>query len=188
MPLLFILVGALVCEYKWFRRTRDMPTREDREYQAAVTNVTQPAGTLEDGQEDAEELYLDGDPFESAADMTRAAADARQAALIAVNILSSQVGDLSHWIYPNGTAAIATSAERHCGLALESSDTIGEFVVHREFGNGALDVVIFSGQPRTTLVAFTADAARRDVAIGLRARKLLNADIDWCLADMDLEP
>ena len=135
--------------------------------------------------EEREEQYLDGDPFQDDDDEERAIAAAKSMAQPCLDKLRSQLGAIQHCAYPNGTVTVTTEADEDVGLALDPSPAAAEaFTVHREFGDGEFDVVMFEGQPRTTLVCFPASAERTDIAVGLRGRALLQQDIAWCERDL----
>ena len=100
---------------------------------------------LRDGREEA---YLDGDPFDGSSDEEEAYDDARQHASLVLAALQVQLsGVLQHIVYPYGTLAITTEADRaedgpRAGLALDPSLAAeSEFTVHRKYGaDGKHDV------------------------------------------------
>ena len=153
-----------------------------------MKSAMQPApGPPEAHEHEREEAYVDGHPFTSPEDERSAICDARRCAPLVLEALRERMGDslLQHCQYPCGSLTITTPDDAHLGLA--PTGRVAEFTVHRAFG-GLYDVVFFGGQPRTTLVGFGAEPTRLDVSVGLRARVLLQRDVDWCEADLMLEP
>jgi|UniRef100_A0A7S3APJ9 hypothetical protein len=107
---------------------------------------------------------------------------ASECAPLVVERLREAMGSLHHCLYPHGTVAIATEDELHeFGLGLDSSPAgSNAFTVHRESYGGEYDVVVFSKQPRTTMVCFPNDQQTTDAEVAMRARALLLRDIAWC--------
>ena len=71
--------------------------------------------------------------------------------------------------YPFGTLTITSPDDRDAGLALDTSeDSSSNFTVHRGYGGGEFDVVMFEAQPRSTLICFEHTPAAEDIAIGAR--------------------
>ena len=140
-----------------------------------------------------DEAYADGDPFEDDRDEERASAAATSAAGPCLLALGAAMGcsageGLRHCLYPHGSMSVTTDEDEHLGLQLDPTPAATEtFTVHRDFGGGAYDVVVFDAQPRTTLVCFPASSRHTDIAVGLRGRALLRHDIDWCERDLDLD-
>ena len=139
------------------------------------------SGDAPDGVALAEdEFFSDTDDEEAAIEA------ATQAAPALLALLREQCGELRSWTYPAGTIAITTAADHDEGLGLDPSDDATDcFTVHREYGGGAFDVTMFTEQPRATAIGFPHDPNRADEHVGMRARALLLADIDWCERDSD---
>lgn len=123
--------------------------------------------------------------FDGSSDEEEAIKQARRGGPAVVKKLRGVMGSLHHCVYPHGSVTIATDEELHeLGLQIDTSlAAANAFKVHRESYGGEFDVVAFSAQPRMTMVCFLHDQHVTDAEVALRARAILQRDIEWCQAD-----